>query len=91
MNRFYARALGLSLAAAALLAPAQSASAQPDEPPIAVRVSFADVDIVIEPAPPTCSNASGWRPPLVVIEAPKSRASPAGKAGVRPDVSRRSR
>jgi hypothetical protein len=89
MNRCFARALGL--AAAALLASARSASAQPDEPPIAVRVSFADVDIVIERAPPACSSASGWRPPLVVIEAPKPRAWPIGKAGPGPNVSRRSR
>jgi UrcA family protein len=45
MNRYSAQALGLSLAAATLVAAAQSASAQPDEPSTAVRVSFADLDI----------------------------------------------
>lgn len=42
---FNAHALGLALAAATLLGPAQSAGAQPDEPSISVRVSVADLDM----------------------------------------------
>ncbi len=50
-NCFYAHALGLALAAATLLAPAQSAGAQPDEPSISVRVNVADLDVTFAYAP----------------------------------------
>ena len=44
-NYFNAHTLGLAVAAATLLVPAQSAGAQPDEPSISVRVTVAGLDM----------------------------------------------